>query len=93
MKAIWNEVVVAESDQTIGLEGNHYFPPDSIVKEYFKQSPTHTNCPWKGRAHYYHLEVNNQVNEDAAWYYPNAKPLASHIENYVAFWNEVQVSE
>ena len=91
MKAIWNDVVVAESDETIVVEGNHYFPPSSIKKEYFKETHTHTHCPWKGQASYYTLEVNGEENKDAAWYYPNASELAKNIENYVAFWNGVKV--
>ncbi|WP_421753959.1 DUF427 domain-containing protein [Croceimicrobium sp.] len=93
MKAYWNGVVVAESDETIVVEGNHYFPADSIKKEYFKESDTHTWCPWKGEASYYHLEVDGKENPDAAWYYPQTKPLANHIKSYVAFWNGVEVKE
>lgn len=93
MKAIWNGVIVAESEETIEVESNNYFPPQSIRKDYFKPSPSHSTCPWKGKAHYYHLEVEGRRNEDAAWYYPKAKPLAAHIENYVAFWNGVEVIE
>lgn len=91
MKAIWNGVVVAESDDTIVVEGNHYFPPDSIKKEYFSESETHTTCPWKGLASYYTLNVEGESNNDAAWYYPQASDLAKNIENYVAFWNGVEV--
>lgn len=91
MKAIWNGVVLAESDHTIVVEGNHYFPPDAIRPEYFKASATHTTCPWKGVASYYTLEVNGQSNRDAAWFYPNPKPAASQIKDYVAFWRGVKV--
>jgi len=90
-KAIWNGVVLAESDETEMVEGNHYFPEDSINKEYFQESTTHTTCPWKGVASYYTVEVDGQHNPDAAWYYPNTKRAARHIENRVAFWRGVKV--
>ncbi|PMB38580.1 DUF427 domain-containing protein [Fischerella thermalis] len=90
-KAIWNGAVLAESNDTVVVEGNHYFPPDSINKEYFKESDTHTTCPWKGVASYYSVEVNGQVNKDAAWYYPTTKEKAKQIEGYVAFWRGVKV--
>lgn len=91
VKAIWNGKVVAESDQTIVVEGNHYFPPGSVTSEFFKESKTHTVCSWKGVASYYTLEVNGEQNRDAAWYYPDAKSAAKQIENYVAFWRGVQI--
>lgn len=91
MKALWNDVVIAESDKTIVIEGNHYFPPDSIRMEYFKESRTHSTCPWKGKASYYNIVVNGQTNPDAAWYYPEPKAKASEIKAYVAFWKGVQV--
>ena len=90
-KAIWNETVIAESDRTEVVEGNHYFPPSAIDKQYFKESSTHTTCPWKGVASYYNVEVDGQVNKDAAWYYPTAKDKAKNIEGYVAFWRGVKV--
>ncbi|MCB8979122.1 MAG: DUF427 domain-containing protein [Ardenticatenaceae bacterium] len=90
-KAIWNGVVLAESDQTEIVEGNHYFPPQTINREYFKESNHHTTCHWKGVASYYTLEVNGQKNENAAWYYPTPSAAASQITNYVAFWRGVQV--
>ena len=90
-KAIWNGAVLAESDEVVEIEGNKYFPPESINKDYFKESHTHTTCPWKGLASYYSIEVNGDVNEDAAWYYPEAKHAAKQIENYVAFWKGVEV--
>jgi uncharacterized protein (DUF427 family) len=93
MKATWNGEVIAESDETIVVEGNHYFPEHSINKVFFKPSATHTVCPWKGTASYYHLEVNNSKNEDAAWFYPETKPMANKIENYVAFWKGVEISK
>lgn len=90
-KAIWNGAILAESDRTEVVEGNHYFPPDSIKREYFKDTNTHTSCPWKGSASYYSIEVDGQVNKDAAWYYPTAKEKAKNIEGYVAFWRGVKV--
>ncbi len=92
MKAIWNGEVIAESDETIVIEGNHYFPANSIKSEHFKESSTHTTCPWKGLASYYDVEVDGKTNADAAWYYPNASELAKNIEGYVAFWRGVQVT-
>ncbi|RPA67793.1 DUF427 domain-containing protein [Cyclobacteriaceae bacterium YHN15] len=91
MKAIWNNTVIAESEKTIQVEGNHYFPADTIKREYFKPSDTHTTCPWKGVASYYTLEVNGETNKDAAWYYPEAKPAAREIQDHVAFWKGVKV--
>lgn len=91
MKAIWNDEVVAESDDTVVVEGNHYFPAGSIKKEFFKETETHTVCPWKGQASYYTLDVNGEQNVDAAWYYPSASELAKNIEGYVAFWKGVKV--
>lgn len=90
-KAIWNDTVLAQSNDTIVIDGNHYFPPDSVNKQYFKESNKHTSCPWKGTADYYDIEVNEQINRDAAWFYPNAKEKAKHFENYVAFWRGVKV--
>ncbi len=90
-KAIWNGVVLAESDKTIVVEGNHYFPPDAINKEYFKTSDYHTTCPWKGVASYYTVVVNGDENPNAAWYYPTPKDAAKQITNYVAFWRGVKV--
>ena len=90
-RAIWNGVVLAESDATEIVEGNHYFPPDSINEAYFTTSDTHTVCPWKGQASYYSIEVDGQVNRDAAWFYPHPKPAANQIKDYVAFWRGVQV--
>jgi uncharacterized protein (DUF427 family) len=92
-KAIWEGAVLAESDKTIEVEGNQYFPPDSLHEEHFLPSPTHSVCPWKGKAGYYHLLVNGKKNVDAAWYYPDPKPAASQIKGYVAFWNGVQVEK
>lgn len=93
MKAIWNDTVIAESHQTKVVENNHYFPADSIKKEFFKKTDTHTNCPWKGVASYYSLEVGGKENKDAAWYYPETKHAAKEIEGHVAFWKGVQVTD
>ncbi|AFY88307.1 MAG: hypothetical protein CLLPBCKN_001215 [Chroococcidiopsis cubana SAG 39.79] len=90
-KAIWNGAVLAESSKTEIVEGNHYFPPDAIDKQYFQESSTHTTCPWKGTASYYNVVVDGQVNKDAAWYYPTAKEKAKNIEGYIAFWRGVKV--
>ncbi|MFO7031657.1 hypothetical protein B9T07_17125 [Limnospira fusiformis CCALA 023] len=90
-KAIWNGVVIAESDNCEVVEGNQYFPPDSIKQEYFRNSDTHTTCGWKGVASYYTLEVEGELNKDAAWYYPSPKPAAQNIEGYIAFWRGVKV--
>lgn len=91
MKAIWKNQILAESDKTIQIEGNHYFPADSINKEFFKSSNTHSTCPWKGIASYYTIEVDGEVNKDAAWYYPEPKSAAKEIQDYVAFWKGVEV--
>lgn len=90
-KAIWEDVVLAESDDCVVVEGSLYFPPDSLKREHFKPSDTTTVCPWKGKASYYHLEVNGKVNRDAAWYYPEAKDAAKEIEGRVAFWQDVRM--
>ena len=93
MKAIYNNIVIAESDKTIVIEGNHYFPPDSIKKEFFKESSTHTTCPWKGLASYYTIEVDGDKNNDTDWYYPSPSPLDESIKNHVAFWRGVKIEE
>ncbi|MFQ5993323.1 MAG: DUF427 domain-containing protein [Nitrospiraceae bacterium] len=90
-KAIWNGAVLAESDQCQVVEGNSYFPPESINRQYFKESTKHTTCPWKGEASYYDIVVEGQVNKEAAWYYPSPKEAARHITDYVAFWKGVTV--
>lgn len=90
-RAIWNGAVLAESDSFEEVEGNVYFPPESLHREFFKPSETTTYCPWKGDASYYHVEVGGEVNEDAAWYYPTTKQAARSIEGYVAFWKGVTV--
>lgn len=90
-KALWNGAILAQSDRCELVEGNHYFPSDSINRKYFKESKTHTTCSWKGVASYYHIEVDGKINEDAAWYYPEPKEAARNIANYVAFWKGVEV--
>ncbi len=92
-KAIWNDVIIAESDKTEQIEGNHYFPPDSIKPEYFRQSSNKSVCPWKGLASYYILIVDGKENKDAAWYYPSPEPAAQNIKDYIAFWRGVKVVE
>ncbi|MDY7048561.1 MAG: DUF427 domain-containing protein [Microcystis panniformis WG22] len=92
-KAIWNGAVVAESDNCEIVEGNYYFPPNTIKAEYFQPSNTHTICSWKGEASYYTLRVDGQDNKDAAWYYPDPKPKAQNIKGYIAFWRGVQVEK
>lgn len=93
MKAIWNGKILAESNKTVVVENNHYFPPESIQKEYFKPSNTHTTCPWKGEASYYTLQVDGEENRDAAWYYPEPSEAAKKIKDHVAFWKGVTVGE
>ncbi len=90
-KAIWNGAVLAESEKCEIVEGNHYFSPDTIKRQYFTPSATHTTCSWKGEASYYDIEVNGQVNKDAAWYYPSPKEAAKHLAGHVAFWKGVKV--
>jgi uncharacterized protein (DUF427 family) len=89
--AIWNGTVIAESDRTIKVEGNHYFPPETVNPDYISSSSSHTVCPWKGTASYYDVVVDGEVARGAAWYYPDPKPAASDIKNYVAFWRGVKV--
>ena len=93
MKAIWNGAVLAESDDTVVVEGNHYFPAESLSREYFVPSGTHTTCPWKGEASYYTVQVGGQQNPDAAWFYPDPKEAARQIRGRVTFWKGVQVTE
>ena len=91
MKAVWNDTVIAESDDTVVVEGNHYFPPDSIKSEYFHKTETSTSCPWKGMASYYSVTVNGKTNTDCAWYYAVPSKEAEKIKDRVAFWNGVQI--
>ncbi len=90
-KAIWNGEVVAQSDATIKVEGNHYFPPESVNPDYLEASPAQSVCPWKGTAAYYDVVVDGEVAQGAAWYYPDPKPAAADIKGYVAFWRGVKV--
>jgi uncharacterized protein (DUF427 family) len=90
-RAIWNDTIIAESDQTEVVEGNQYFPPEAIRKELFRPSTTHTVCSWKGTASYYDLDVNGKTNKDAAWYYPTPLPAAKNIAGYIAFWKGVKI--
>ena len=93
IKAIWNGEIIAEAkrDKVILLEGNVYFPPDTVRKEFLQKSSTHTTCSWKGEASYYHVVVGDKVNEDAAWYYPNPKEATNTIKDYIAFWKGVKM--
>lgn len=93
MKATWNGKVIAESDNTVVVEGNHYFPADSIKKEHFESADTTTVCGWKGTANYYTINVDGEKNVDAAWYYPEPMDAAKNIENHVAFWKGVEVTD
>jgi uncharacterized protein (DUF427 family) len=91
MKALWNGAVLAESNETVVVEGNHYFPETALNREYFQESSHHTICGWKGVASYYDVVVNGQTNKDAAWYYPEPKDAAKQIQGRVAFWKGVVV--
>jgi uncharacterized protein (DUF427 family) len=91
MKAIWKDQVIAQSENTIVVEGNHYFPLEAVRHDLLRPSDTHTVCPWKGIASYYHIAVNGEINRDAAWYYPETKPAAAPIRGLVAFWKGVKV--
>ncbi len=93
MKAIWNNEVIAESNDTIVVEGNHYFPLEAVKKEFLQPSHTHTTCPWKGKASYYSIEVDGKVNEGAAWYYPEPKEAAKQIKDRIAFWRGVTIEK
>ena len=93
MKATWNGQTIAQSSDTVVVEGNHYFPPESVRQEFLRPSDTHTVCPWKGTASYYTLEVDGERNPDAAWFYPEPKDAARQIGGRVAFWKGVQVEE
>ena len=91
-KATWQGVVLAQSNETIEIEGNQYFPPDSVNRQYLEDSTMHSTCPWKGEASYYTITVNGNKNPDAAWYYPDPKDAAAQIKNYVAFWKGVEIT-
>ena len=92
MKARWNGALLAESNDTIVVDDNHYFPPDSVSKEYFSPSATHTTCAWKGEASDYSIQVDGKVNEDAAWYYPDPKEEAKNFKGYLTFWKGVEIT-
>ncbi len=91
MKAIWNNQIIAESDKTIIVENNHYFPKDSVNMDFMIDSNTESICPWKGQASYYTIVVGDKKNVDAAWFYQNPRPLAKNIKNYIAFWKGVEI--
>ncbi|HTP61364.1 MAG TPA: DUF427 domain-containing protein [Burkholderiales bacterium] len=93
LKATWNGAVLAEADaaKTQRVEGNVYFPPEAVNRTYFRESQTHTVCPWKGTASYYDIVVDGKTNKDAAWYYPETKDAAKHVQGHIAFWKGVQV--
>ena len=93
MKAVWNGAVIAESDSTVVVEGNHYFPVDSVNRNYLQPSDKTTACFWKGTASYWSLAVNGEVNESAAWYYPDPKEEAKQIKDHIAFWRGVEVTD
>lgn len=94
VKVYWENKRIASSDNTIVVEGNHYFPPEDVDQNFLKESDHHTTCPWKGEASYYHLKVDNKINRDAAWYYPNPKEEAKKIKNYIAFYkNKVSIAD
>ncbi|WP_067849267.1 DUF427 domain-containing protein [Nocardia lijiangensis] len=92
VRAVWRETVLAESDDTVVVEGNHYFPADAVRREYLEPSEHHTICPWKGTASYYTVTVDGERNPDAAWYYPTPKPEAAMVRDRVAFWRGVDVA-
>jgi uncharacterized protein (DUF427 family) len=92
-KAIWEDTVLAESEETVVVEGNHYFPPEAVRWEYFEESQRHSICPWKGQASYYDVVVNGDRNSAAAWYYPDPSPAAAKIKDHVAFWGGVKVTD
>ena len=93
MKAIWKNTVLADSEDTVVVEGNHYFPPEAVRHEYLRESTTHTTCPWKGEASYYDVVVGDDVNRDAAWYYSDPRQAAGSIKRYIAFWHGIEIKE
>ena len=93
MKAVWNDTILAESDATVVVEGNHYFPPESVKMEYMTPTSQHTTCPWKGEASYYTIEANGKTFDNGAWYYPEPKDAAKEITGHVAFYGQVKVGE
>lgn len=93
MKAIWKDKILAQSEETKFLENNHYFPHDSLNREFFEISNTTSDCPWKGRASYYHVRIGEDTNRDAAWFYPSPKEAAKDIKDHIAFWKGIKVEE
>lgn len=93
MKAIWKDTVIAQSDETVIVEGNHYFPIESVRTDFLTDSDTKSVCPWKGTANYYNIDVDGEINPDAAWHYPDPKDAASEIRGRIAFWKGVQIIE
>ncbi|MDH3943032.1 MAG: DUF427 domain-containing protein [Anaerolineae bacterium] len=93
VQAVWNDAIIAKSDKTIIVEGNHYFPPESVNMEYIQSSSSHTRCPWKGIASYYDVVVDGKMNQDAAWYYASPSNAANLIKGHIAFWRGVRVVE
>ena len=93
MRAMWKSKIIAESENTVVVEGNQYFPPDSVNREHLKPSPTTTVCSWKGTAHYFTVVVGDDENQDAAWYYPDPKQAAAEIKDHIAFWHGIDVLE
>lgn len=91
MKALWNGKIIAQSNETLIVEGNHYFPIESVNNDFLNDSETSSTCPWKGKASYYSLNVDEKINKDAAWYYPSPKPEANKIKGMVAFWKGVEI--
>jgi uncharacterized protein (DUF427 family) len=91
-KATWNGATIAESEKTIVVEGNHYFPIESVHKEFLRESATTSRCPWKGKANYYSIVVGSKTNEDAAWFYSKPSEAAANIKGHVAFWKGVQIA-
>jgi len=92
MKAVWNGKIIAESNDTVVVEGNHYFPMESLNRDYINESSTHSTCAWKGTASYFSLIVDGKENRDSVWYYPDPSEKAKHIKGRVAFWKGVEVS-
>ena len=93
MKAIWSGTTIAESDRTIEIEGNQYFPPDAVKREFLRESARRTTCPWKGEAHYFDIVIGDEQNRNAAWTYPAPKEAAAQIKDHVAFWKGVEVTD
>lgn len=93
MKAIFNKTVIAQSDKTVVVEGNNYFPLESINMDYFTETTHHSTCPWKGKASYYTIKVNDEITENAAWFYKEPKDAAKELKNHVAFWKNVSVEK